>query len=188
MTSLLSLLLIISVSMNSFADETKLKMTFDDTPTWNNFDKFMHEAELQDKQIGWSYLASGILVTAGGTLGAQYATDDATKVVYGLIGALGIGASAYGLERVYNGNNYTAFYQSIQGASLTDVQRSELVSRFMEFEKAKEARKKKIAMISNYVMSGLNLYSATQEPDKNTKNFFFALAAINFGLGLSYSF
>jgi hypothetical protein len=186
---LISLLCILSISVQSLADgDTEFHQYFTGDPSWTNFDQYMHQAEKEDEKIGWSYVISGVLVGVGGTLGSQYGSDDATKVMYGLTSTVGLVAAAYGLERLYNGNNYTSFYQSLLQSSLTEQQRNELVANYIRNEREKEKRRKRIAMITNVVMAGLNIYSASQESDKNASTFFYGFAAVNLGLALSYTF
>ncbi len=180
--------IILLLSVRGLAASADLHSQFTDPPTWSHFDGFMHAADEQDQKIGWSYVASGVLVMVGGTLGAQYASDGATRIVYGVAATLGVGAFGYGLERLYNGNNFTSFHESVLSASLTEDQRNQLVARFIEVENEKALRRRRIAMVTNYVMGGLNLYSASQASDKSTKDFFYTFAAINLGLALSYSF
>lgn len=161
---------------------------FQDVADWEKFDQAMKEAELRDRQIGWSYVLSGALVSIGGTLGAQNATDTGAKLVYGLSASFGLGAAGYGALRLINGNDYSVFYNTLRRSSLTPTQRDELVKNYMEQERERERAIRITRIITHVIIGGMNYYSASKEEDKNTKTFFQFLGTVNMAIALAYTF
>lgn len=181
---IISTLLIVIPALAKKNLETK----FHDVTDWQQFDQAMKGAERRDRQIGWSYLLSGALVSIGGTLGAQQSTDTASKLVYGISAGFGLGAAAYGTVRLLNGNDYTVFYNSLRLSSLTPAQRDELVRHYIEQERERERVVRITRIVSHIIIGGFNFYSASKDEDKNTKIFFQFLGSVNFAMALTYSF
>ncbi|MBX2993283.1 MAG: hypothetical protein KF681_00615 [Bdellovibrionaceae bacterium] len=155
---------------------------------WNSFEAAMQEAEREDRKTGWSYIASGALVTIGGLVGASSSADSQSKLIYGLSQGFGVAAIGYGTAKLSYGNEYNSFYDSIQGTELSLEQKNSLVSLYMENERAKREMIRKINIATHAAIGVLNLYSASREPDKDAKTALQFLAAVNFAFALSYTF
>ncbi len=182
-------MLVASLLMASTAYAKKnIDPNFQEIADWNNFDFVMRAAEEQNKRIGWSYLLSGVLVGIGGTMAAQNSTDTAAKMVFGLSASFGIAASGYGALRLLNGNDFTAFYNSVRVSSLTPTQRDELIKNYMELIRERDENIRITRIVSNVIIGGLSLYSASHEEDKNTKTFFQLLGTVSFAIALTYTF
>lgn len=156
--------------------------------SWDELEMSMEKLRREDEIRGWSYVISGTIVTAGGLIAAKNTDDPAMKFVYGITGSAGIAAIAYGLASISYGNNYNSFYDALKQTNLSDAQRNSLVKNFMENEKERRERIRRIQMIAHFCAGALNVYSASVEKDSNAKTFFSVLAGVNFAFGLSYAF
>lgn len=159
-----------------------------DLTGWGQFDDFMKEGERRDKEIGWSYILSGVLVAAGGTLGAQATEDVGSKMVFGLSASLGVGAAGYGIIKLYNGSESKNFYETLKESSLSLAQKDELVRRYLMKEREKDQIMRTTRIVTHLVAAGLNFYAASQEKDQNAKNFLQLFAGVNCALALAYTF
>jgi hypothetical protein len=185
---LLFMLVASLVMVNTAYAKKNIAPNFQEIADWNNFDFVMKAAEEQNKRIGWSYLISGVLVGIGGTMAAQNSSDTAANMVFGLSAGFGIAASGYGALRLLNGNDYTAFYNTLRESSLTPTQRDELVKNYIELIREREKNIRITRIVSNVIIGGLSFYSASREEDKNSKTFFQIIGTVSFAIALTYTF
>ncbi|MFN7728717.1 MAG: hypothetical protein ACK5P7_06150 [Bdellovibrio sp.] len=155
---------------------------------WDSFQSAILESELEDRKIGWSYIASGVLVTLGGIVGASSSGDSSSKLIYGLSQGFGVAATGYGTARLSIGNDYNSFYDSIEGSSLSKDQKNSLVRIFIESEREKREAIRKISIATHSAIGVLNLYSASREQDKDAKTALQFLAVVNFAFAIGYAF
>ncbi len=159
-----------------------------DLQGWSEFDAFMKESERQHREVGWSYIISGVLVAAGGTLGSQSTDDVGSKLVFGLSAGLGVGAAGYGALKLMNGGDARSFYETLQGSSLSTVEKDELVRGYLMREKEKAEIQKKTRIVTHLVAAALNIYAASQEKEQTAKGFLQLFAGVNCALALAYTF
>lgn len=183
-------IVILSLVMSSFAFARPSK-TFAvprDLQGWSEFDAFMKESERQHNEIGWSYIISGVLVAAGGTIGSQSTDDVGSKLVFGLSAGLGVGAAGYGAVKLMNGGDARSFYETLQESSLSTVQKDELVRGYLMREKEKAELLKRTRIVTHLVAAALNIYAASQEKEQTSKGFLQLFAGVNCALALAYTF
>ena len=155
---------------------------------WKSFQSAMEELKAEEHHTGTSYIVSGALVTVGSLVGSQLSNDPATKLVYGIAEGIGVSAIGLGIARVTYGSEIDSFYDSLNFASLTNEQRAEVASFYLERERERRRQFKRIGMYSYLALGALNLYSAATEKDRSTKTLIGLLAGVNFAIALSYSF
>lgn len=183
MKFILILLLTIS-SLQAFAKPRKSLQASD----WESFQAAIIESEREDRKIGWSYIASGVLVTLGGIVGASSSGDSSSKLIYGLSQGFGVAAIGYGTARLSIGNDYNSFFDSIEGTPLSKDQKNSLVRIYMESEREKRETIRKINIATHSAIGVLNLYSASREQNKDAKTALQFLAVVNFAFALGYTF
>jgi len=155
---------------------------------WDSFEAVMLEAQKEDRKIGWSYIASGTLVTLGGVYGAQNSDESSSKLIFGLSQGFGIAAIGYGVTKLWYGNPYTSFYQTLQNVPLTKSQRDSLVRAYMDEERQKRELIRKVNIATHTAIGLLNIYSASQEPEGDARKFLYFLSGVNFAFAFAYTF
>ena len=106
-----------------------------DLKSWSDFDHFMQDSKNRHENEGLSYMISGSLAVIGGTVGYQSETDSLGKLMLSVTQSLGVAAVAYGAEQYYLGSEYQSFYMAVKESHLTDSERSEVLTRFLDNEK-----------------------------------------------------
>ncbi len=155
---------------------------------WSAFDKAMNDLRVEEHRTGVSYVISGTLVTVGSLVAPFSTNDTATKFVYGLAQGVGVAAIGYGIAKLADSSDYDSFYESLRNSTIREDQKTALVQSYLERERQRRERLRKINFYSHLGLGALNVYSAIAEHDKNTKVFMGFLASVNFALAFSYSF
>lgn len=155
---------------------------------WEQFDQFMLEREREDEITGLSYLISGALATVGGNVGYYSSTDPFSRGAFALTQSVGIVAMGYGASIYWNGNDFGSFYRAVRDSSLSPGQKTELLQRFLQNERAQKERSRWIRMGTHVLLAAVNLYSASQEQDKDVKRLFQFLGGVNAVIAFTYAF
>lgn len=155
---------------------------------WSEFESATLRLRAEDRRLGYSYLISGFLVTAGGLAGASSTGDSSSKFVFGLAQGLGVAAVGYGVARLSNGGEHDSFFEAVSRSGLSPGQKDRITREYLEREREKRGTLRKINLYTHLVIGTLQLASATQEKDPAAKTFFQAFAGLNFALAFAYAF
>ena len=164
-----------------------LKITRD-AKDWSAFDKAMGDLRSEEHRTGVSYVISGTLVTVGSLVAPFSTNDTATKFVYGLAQGVGVAAIGYGIAKLADSSEFDSFYESLRNSTIREDQKTALVQSYLERERQRRERLRKISLYSHLSLGAMNVYSAIAERDKNAKVFMGFLASVNFALAFSCSF
>lgn len=176
--------LFILITSTAHADD----IDYDGPSNWESFHQFMIERAKQDEITGLSYMISGGLAAVGGNIGYYSSTDTFSRGAYALTQSAGIFAIGYGASIYWNGNEFDSFYRAVRDSSLSPLQKTEVLQKFLENERAQKDREDMIRMGTFILLSAMNFYSATQEDDNDVKNVFNFLGGVNLLLAFSYAF
>lgn len=179
--------LILVLSLGTQAKASLLEHP-EEAQDWKSFDLAMAHIQEQDRIIGTSYLASGVLVTLGSAVGYYSTTDTTSKVVLALSQSVGIAAIGYGAAKLNVGHAYGSFYEAVKSTKLTNEQKNQLLKVYLAQEKEKRDSIRNIKIATHLLVGAVNLYSSSQEKDKNVKTVFQFLAAVNFAVAFAYTF
>lgn len=168
------------------ADE--MVVDYEGPAAWTSFDDYMRKRALEDERTGLSYIISGALATVGGFAGYASADDAASRGVYALTQSVGLSALGYGAAVYLNGNNYNSFYRSLRDAPLTPSQKTEILRRFLEEEKARRENTRWIRVGTHSLLAIVNLISADREKDEGVRGVLHFLGGVNAVFALSYAF
>jgi hypothetical protein len=163
-------------------------LIYDGPSQWSDFDEFMREREEEDRVTGLSYIISGAIATVGGIAGYYSSQDSFSRGAYAITQTVGIMSLGYGASIYYNGNEYDSFYRAVRDSSLSPLQKTEILRRFLENEKAELKRSQWIRTGTHILLAAVNFYSANQEKDKDVKGLFQFLGAVNAAIAISYAF
>lgn len=162
-------------------DETQFK-------SWSDFDQFMQESKLRHENEGVSYMVSGTLAVLGGTAGYASEGDPLGRLLLSLTQSIGVAAIAYGGEQYFLGSDYQSFYLSLKNSSISDRNRSEILTHFLENERKRRKTIRWTRVLSHSLIAGLNFYQASQENNQNLKTGLNVLGVLNLGLAVHFSF
>lgn len=168
------------------ADE--MNVDYEGPAAWASFDDYMRERAREDERTGLSYIVSGVLATVGGFAGYASAEDPASRGVYALTQSVGLSALGYGAAVYWNGNNYNSFYRSLRDAPLTPAQKTEILRRFLDEEKARRENTRWIRVGTHSLLAVVNLISADREKDEGVRGVLQFLGGVNTVFALSYAF
>lgn len=155
---------------------------------WSAFDKAMNDLRAEEHRTGVSYVISGSLVTVGSLVAPFSTNDTATKFIYGLAQGVGVAAIGYGIAKLSDSSEYDSFYEALRNSTIREDQKTALVQSYLERERQRRERLRKINFYSHLGLGAMNIYSAIAERDKTTKVFMGFLASVNFALAFTYSF
>ena len=94
----------------------------------------------------------------------------------------------YSRPRVVVGNEYTSFYKAVDGSKLSPIQKTDILKRFLDQEKAENNRRRWIKVATHALIAASNFYSASRDDDKNIKGVLNFLGAMNVAIAVTYSF
>lgn len=181
----LILVMILSLmSLQVMADD----MLYDGPAEWSSFNKFMEKKAEEDQIEGVSYMISGIVATVGGSVGYYSSQDSFSRGLYAVAQSVGVAAIGYGATYYFVGNEYTSFYKAVDGSHLTPLQKTEVLKRFLDQEKAENNRRRWIKVVTHSLIAVSNFYSASRDEDRNIKGILNFLGAINVAIAITYSF
>lgn len=155
---------------------------------WESFQHYMKERHEEDRIRGVSYMISGTIAAVGGIAGYHNSEDSFSRGLYAIAQSVGMAAIGYGANSYWNGNEYNSFYYAVEGARLTPGQKAELLQRLLEKEKDERRRSRWIKVATYSLIAAANLYSASQEDDRNVRNVLHFLAGTNAVIAFSYAF
>lgn len=155
---------------------------------WDSFAKYMEQRQEEDRLLGTSYLISGTVATLGGMIGYANSEDPFSRGVYAIAQSVGVAAIGYGASHYWIGNEYNSFFYAVDGASLTPVQRNELLQRFLARDQEARQKTRWIKVVTHSIVAAVNLYNSTREQDKNVRGVLQFLAGTNAVIAASYAF
>lgn len=161
---------------------------YDGPDSWAEFEAAMQEREHQDRVAGLSYLLSGAIATVGGIAGSATNDDGFSRSVFAISQTLGIAAMGYGASLYWNGNDYASFYRSVRDSSLSPAQKTELLKRFLAYERNERDRARWIRFGTHALLAAVNFYSASQEDNRDVRSVLQFLGGVNVILAVSYTF
>lgn len=184
MKKILLIFLSLCFVSSAWADD----VIYDGPADWSKFDQFMIDRQKEDEITGLSYLLSGALATIGGNIGYYSSSDSFSRGAYALTQSVGIVAIGYGASIYWNGNEFDSFYRAVRDSSLTPLQKTEILQKFLSNEKSQRERTRWIRMGTHALLAAVNFYSASQEKDKDVKSIFQFLGGVNALLAFTYAF
>ncbi len=155
---------------------------------WSSFNKFMEKKEQEDRIAGVSYMISGAVATIGGAVGYYSSQDSFSRGLYAVAQSVGVAAIGYGATFYFVGNEYTSFYRAIDGAHISAVQKSEILKRFLDQERAEHDRRRWIKVATHSLIAAGNFYSASRDEDRNIRGILNFLGIVNVAMAITYSF
>lgn len=170
------------------ANWAKKKRNIKPDISWSEFDEIMNNDLKDRKREGWSYVLSGVLVTAGGLIGAETNTDPSTKLIYGLSQGLGIAGIGYGTSLLTTGSSLDSFYQGLKKTNLSPEQRNQLLYDYLNLENETKQINKQIRIYSHVAFGLLNLYASSKETSEDSKKILQFFAGTNFAFALVIAF
>lgn len=177
-------LIIFLMSLPVFAED----ISYQGPAEWSSFNKFMEKREREDRISGISYMISGVAATVGGSVGYYSSQDSFSRGLYALAQSVGVAAVGYGATFYFVGNEYTSFYKAVDGSRLTPAQKSEILKRFLDQEKAEYDRRRWIKVVTHSLIAVSNFYSASRDEDRNIRGVLNFLGIINVAMAVTYSF
>lgn len=187
MRKLLALFLTIVLTLPAHAWQA-VEVRYEGPESWTNFETYMREREHADRIEGLSYMIGGSIATLGGVAGYYSATDVLSRGVFAVSQTLGVVSIGYGASIYWNGNDYSSFYRAVRDSSLTPAQKTEVLKNFLENEREARVRSEWIGFGTQLLLATVNFYSASKEKDRDLRNLFQLMGALNIGIAFAYVF
>lgn len=160
-------------------------LLYDGPATWAEFEVDMRKREHADEVVGLSYMVSGGIAMIGGIIGVQSSPDPYSRGFFAISETLGIAALGYGASIYWNGNEYSSFYRAVRDSSLPPAQKTELLRKFLENERAEYQRAEWIRIATYSLLAAVNFYAASQEPNPDVRRLLQFLGGVNLVLAFS---
>lgn len=157
--------------------------------SWSQFEDDVREQTRRDKVNGISYIISGSLAFGGGLIGSGVADDEIEKGIYSVFQTIGVASAGYGLY-LWSIGGYERDLHSLlsQTRGLSELEKTMILRTYYRHKREKERKERLIKAITHGLIAGLNIYSATQQDDKDLRTVLYFVGGVNFLAAASFTF
>lgn len=176
------LLAILFVCSSASADE------FDRFKDWKAFERTEIKQENTAYITGLSYILSGAIAIGSGFAGQNIATDPLEKGTYTLFQVIGVAAIGYGAYVWIVGGEDHLLYTTLHDTNLSNDQRTQVLQSYGTHRRERERRERIVQAITHAMISGLTIYTATQQGKGPVQNGLYVIGGINALAAIHYTF